>query len=309
VEPLAPPFSPVAPAAVTSRGFRIAVVLATFAGWSCIGSLVARRWRRAALWVALDWALMAFMVGGALGSHPRVIWMVLGGVTVVHVVAAVDAYRLASRLRTPASLRTLIWCWVFLSIVGFVASWIIRAQLVEAFRTPSASMAPTLLAGDHFFIDKRHRDVRRGDVIAFRYPLDPSVDYVKRVLAVGGDTVELSTTGAISVNGQPLALERSAVASCPAGLPDQEPCEVWRESIDGRSYDVVTMPDRRMRGDQRVVVPEGTFFVVGDNRDNSSDSRIWGPVPLANVKGRALFIWWSSGPGGVRWDRVDTIIE
>ena len=187
---------------------------------------------------------------------------------------------------------------------------IVRNRIVEAFSIPSASMAPTLQVGDHFFIDKLSRDVRRGDVVVFRYPLEPSTDYAKRVIALGGDIVEETDQGFV-INGNPLPrrLVRDVCFDAAAFELD-EPCETWEETLDGHVYRVGTTPSGRARRRfPRTAVPEGTMFVVGDNRENSSDSRAYGPVPLANVKGRALFIWWSSGSGGVRRERVNQLVH
>lgn len=82
-----------------------------------------------------------------------------------------------------------------------------------------------------------------------------------------------------------------------------------KETLDGRTYDIGTASVLGTRDMERKVVPPGNLFVLGDNRDNSSDSRVWGPVPLENVKGIVRFIWWSSDPSGLRWDRIDTLVH
>jgi signal peptidase I len=208
---------------------------------------------------------------------------------------------------------TLVRAWVVLTIGALVvARGVVRTFFVEAFTIPSGSMYPTLVVGDHIFIDRRGWTPRRGDVIVFQFPLDRSVDYIKRVIGLPGDVVEVSN-GNVSVNGQVLARER-LVDGCPEGadgLPAVEeniPCEIWSETIEGRSYRVGTERSSGGREVPRTVVPAGTVYVVGDNRDNSSDSRVWGPVPLENVKGEVRFIWWSRDRAGVRWDRVDTLV-
>ena len=98
---------------------------------------------------------------------------------------------------------------------------------------------------------------------------------------------------------------------CPKGpdgltaFEDATPCVLWNETLDGRSYQIGTDTILGERSSQRSIVPPDTVYVLGDNRDNSSDSRVWGPVPLANIKGTVTFIWWSAADRGVRWDRVD----
>jgi signal peptidase I len=173
-------------------------------------------------------------------------------------------------------------------------------------------MSPTLIKGDDIFVDKRKRAPARGDVIVFKYPLDPSTTYVKRVIALGGDVVEISR-GAVAVNGKPLPRE-VVQSGCPAGSDrDDVPCFLWNETLDdGRSYEIGTDTSLGERDFDRKVVPSGALFVLGDNRDNSSDSRVWGAVPVENVKGVVRFVWWSSagrGMGGVRGERVDTLVR
>ena len=207
---------------------------------------------------------------------------------------------------------------VVLAVVGafLVASpYLLRAFVIEAFRLPSGSMAPTLLVGDQVFISKWKSPVRRGDVIVFKYPLDPTLDYVKRVVAIGGDTIQFDGDQ-LTVNGVPALRERST-AGCPheptldpaVDLAEAGACELWRETLDGRSYEVIEVPGRPAPVGQAFTVSPGTVFVVGDNRDNSSDSRVWGPVPLDHVKGHVLFIWMSTAESGVRWDRVGKSVQ
>jgi signal peptidase I len=165
-------------------------------------------------------------------------------------------------------------------------------------------MAPTLVVGDSFLVDKLARRPDRGDVIAFEFPLDRSTDYVKRVVALGGDTVEIAGRQLI-VNGKEVWRERvqngCAEGTEQAGIP----CVIWEETLGERRYQV-GFETGALNDMARRLVPPDTVFVLGDNRDNSSDSRVWGPVPLENIKGTARFIWWSTGPDGrVRWDRVN----
>jgi len=185
-----------------------------------------------------------------------------------------------------------------------LAPMLLRLLVMEAFKVPSPAMMPTLLVGDHFFVSKLPFRPRRGEVILFRYPLDPSVDYVKRVVALAGDTVQLRD-GHLSING--VDLSRPAPSgTCEEALEGEPaldwPCEVWAEG--GGSYPYQVIENARHDPFGPFTVPPATVFVLGDNRPNSSDSRAWGAVPLANVKGSALYVWWSSGGGGVRWNRI-----
>ena len=297
-----------------TRGLAVASAIATLAFSAAIGGVVVRRWRRAAFWLAAEVALYAVAIAAIVTGHPRLMWggwfMALGW----RIPAAIDAYRLTSRAVQIAGWRTLIGAWLVLTVgaVGLAAG-VVRPFVVEAFKIPSQSMYPALIVGDHIFVGKLRRQPRRGDVVVFRYPLDPSMDYVKRVVGLPGDVVEIAS-GRLAVNGVALSLDRFQ-EDCPKGpdgstlLDDAIPCVLSKEALDGRTYVVGTQTVLGMRSMERTVVPPDQVFVLGDNRDNSSDSRVWGPLPLENVKGIVLFIWWSSGPAGVRWDRVDEVVR
>ena len=170
-------------------------------------------------------------------------------------------------------------------ITALVLALIIRAYVVQAFKIPSGSMIPTLLVGDHIlvakfiygtkipFSDKRilvFRKPQRGDIIVFKYPKDPSRDFIKRVIGVGGDVVE-ERNKVVYVNGKPLN-------------------EPYVQHVDN-DIRPVGMDVRDNFGP--VYVPEGKLFVMGDNRDMSYDSRYWGFVDLKAVKGKAFIIYWS----------------
>ncbi|GBE01692.1 signal peptidase I P [bacterium BMS3Bbin06] len=170
-------------------------------------------------------------------------------------------------------------------ITALILALIIRAFVVQAFKIPSGSMIPTLLVGDHIlvakfiygteipFTDKKilvFREPRKGDIIVFKYPKDPSRDFIKRVIAVGGDVVEGRNKN-VFVNGRAL----------------KEPY-IQHTDNDTRP---VGMDVRDNFGP--VYVPQGKIFVMGDNRDQSYDSRYWGFVDLSEVKGKAFIIYWS----------------
>jgi len=163
-----------------------------------------------------------------------------------------------------------------------------RIFVGEASVVPTASMEGTILVGDHLFMDKllygpeiplvhwrlpALKSIHRGDIIVFRYPKDPSETFLKRVAAMGGDRLEIRD-GVLYVNSQPVQ-EPYAVHHAPVHSPD----ESWGPTV----------------------VPEGKLFVMGDNRDNSSDSRDWGFVPVSNVIGEPLFVYWSYDAPTSRW--------
>ena len=169
--------------------------------------------------------------------------------------------------------------------IAIILALFIRTFVVQAFKIPSGSMEPTLLIGDHILVNKFVYGVKipflrktlipigspqRDDVVVFIYPVDPSKDFIKRVIGLPGDRIE--------INDQRIYIN---------GAPYTDPHGVYTES---RTAGTVS------RGPGRkglVVVPEGSLFVMGDNRDHSYDSRFWGFVPLESVKGKAFIIYWS----------------
>jgi signal peptidase I len=188
-------------------------------------------------------------------------------------------------------------------IVALVLALFIRTFLVQAFKIPSGSMEPTLEIGDHILVSKFIYGIKipftsvhlfplekpkRGEVIVFIYPLDPSKDFIKRVVAVEGDTVRI-------VNKK-LYLN---------GLEVPDPHAVYKE-------DTLFSAEVQKRDNfGPVSVPKGDLFVLGDNRDRSLDSRFWGFVPLADVRGKAFIIYWSWDSQGmtVRWSRIGHLIH
>ena len=189
-------------------------------------------------------------------------------------------------------------------VIAILIAMVIRAFIVEAFKIPTGSMEKTLLVGDHIIVNKfiygikmpftnktiiPIKQPKQGDVVVFKYPLDPSVDYIKRVIAVAGDTLEIKNKK-IYINGQ---------------LYNHDPGMF----IDSRIAPPNVDPRRDNYGP--VTVPENSLFMMGDNRDNSNDSRFWGYVSLDHVKGKALMIYWSwdKTKFGVRWGRIGDIIK
>jgi signal peptidase I len=300
-------------------GFAFTAAFATFWISAAIGCVAVRRWRRALFWLLTDWAWIVVFVAAVVTGHPRLLWGGLLGFIGWRLPAAVDSYLVVAhaRARDEVTWPTLIKTWVVLTVGAIVMTrGVIRPFFAEGFQMPSKSMAPTLIVGDHIMVDKLRRSPHRGDIVVFKYPLDPTIDYVKRVVGLPGDIVEISH-GNVVINGAALPRERYQ-EDCPKrpdGFTDDSgACVLWHETLDGRTYDIGTDTMFGERRDaERKVVPAGAMFVLGDNRDNSSDSRVWGYVPLANVKGIVRFVWWSSsGPGGrgvVRWDRVGTIVR
>lgn len=213
------------------------------------------------------------------------------------------------------------WEWARSILAAFVLFLMIRTFLVEAFRIPTGSMENTLLVGDFLLVNKAifggrvpftrvrlpaFASPRRGDVVVFVPPHDPGRNYVKRLIAVPGDTVAMRDK-ALVVNGSPQA-EPYARHDDPNDVRSRQ--MTWQcEYLAGAHGDC--SPSRDSWGP--LVVPDDQYLVLGDNRDDSEDSRYWGFVPRDAIRGRPLFIYYSFEPlsprplpwlTGVRWQRV-----
>ena len=179
----------------------------------------------------------------------------------------------------------------------------VRPHQVEPFRIPSASMEPSILKGDFLLADKRYNcpncegRVEAGDIGLFVYPNDRTTIYIKRVIGLPGDHVTIKGHE-VAVNGKSLTREETV---------DGERIVVTEQSGE-RSWRVQW--DKNAAGaDVDVTVPPGQIFLLGDNRDNTTDSRKFGAVPLSDLVGRARQIWFSKGESGVRWERLGKVVE
>jgi signal peptidase I len=211
----------------------------------------------------------------------------------------------------------------------FLVVLLIRSFLAEPFRIPSSSMMPTLLVGDFILVNKFAYGIRlpvlntkviaigqprRGDVIVFRYPQNPREDYIKRVIGVPGDEV-IFRNGALYVNGEEVPQTRVGRFVGSGSDSEMTGAEIRVESLDGRDYQILlageVVSGRTRPREGRWLVGEGEYFVLGDNRDNSQDSRAWGLVPEANLVGRAFLIWmnWDSRGGGIDFGRIGNVIN
>jgi signal peptidase I len=295
-------FHPVTPAAVSASvplERRLAgPVIALFFG--PLGHIAIGRWRRACGWYGAEVALTAAMFVGAFLGTPRLLWLAIAATFLIRIAMIADVRRLARVQPLPSRgivLIVAIGVAIFYDILGIR----VRTSFIEAFSIPSASMYPSLEVGDHLFVKKTSRDLHRGDVVVFAFPQDHKVDYIKRIVALGGDVIGLHD-GQLTINGR--FVERRRLDEPCAGT--QGGCTLWEESLDGRRWRVA-LQDRAWSHDfEPTTVPEGQYFVLGDNRDNSSDSRVWGPVAADLVKGKASFIYWSwDAAHAIRWDRID----
>ena len=264
------------------------------------------------------WYLYLFVSGGGAGGNFSVFKMIIGFLAI----AGLSVYQFTkvskANAEKQASLKraALDWCNT-VYFAGFVAS-IVMFFLVQAFKIPSASMQDTLLEGDHLFVNKAVyglripftnkkigplKTIKQEDVVIFRFPAKDRMqencgasqygkDFVKRVIGMPGDIIEVIDSRAY-VNGQALPQQPYEKYDEVERIhfEDDVPAETYQKLWEQHILDsVYGMYLRDQFGP--VVVPPNTYFVMGDNRDNSCDSRFWGPVPRENIKGEAWFIYW-----------------
>ncbi|MDH2235878.1 signal peptidase I [Pigmentiphaga sp. GD03639] len=209
----------------------------------------------------------------------------------------------------------------FFPVILFV--FVLRSFVVEPFRIPSGSMMPTLQIGDLILVNKFSYGLRlpivdkkvvplgdpqRGDVVVFRYPVDPQVDYIKRVVGVPGDEVAYLNKR-LTINGQEIPMKKVGEYFDPDRVSY---AALYDENLKGVNHQILiderrspeidpfgSYPNRDAceysREGVRCKVPAGNYFVMGDNRDNSADSRYWGFVPDSNIVGKAFFVWMNFG--------------
>jgi len=189
-------------------------------------------------------------------------------------------------------------------VVAVILALFVRTFVFQAFKIPTGSMEPNLLVGDHLIVNKMafapaiaaaegalvpRRDLERGDVVVFKYPQEPDRDFIKRVIGLPGDRVEMRRKK-VHINGTPIDEPYASFLEPPSTAGPVRQDDLREE------YGPVT-------------VPAGQYFMMGDNRDNSEDSRYWGFMPASYVKGQALFIYFSIGDAGnfltsIRWNRL-----
>lgn len=202
----------------------------------------------------------------------------------------------------------------FFPVLLFVL--VIRSFVFEPFRIPSGSMMPTLLQGDYIFVKKYSYGLRlpviekkifetgepeRGDVVVFRLPSEPSVNYIKRVIGLPGDEL-VYENHRLTVNGELVAVMPDTAGD---SLADQ-----YTELLGDRRHAILVTNPRNSMRDGRYTVPDGHYFMMGDNRDNSRDSRFIGAIPETNLVGEAVRIWMHmDGLEWPQWARIGTKIE
>lgn len=201
---------------------------------------------------------------------------------------------------------------------------VLRSFVAEPFRIPSGSMKPTLLEGDFILVNKFKYGIRlpllgtkiikvsepkQGDILVFRFPKDPSIDFIKRVIGVPGDKIKYENK-TLYINGKAIEQESlgQAYDTDPRGLTYK--VKHLKENLDSRPHSIYVH-----EGDgttmEEMTVPKGMYFVMGDNRDSSEDSRRWGFVPEELILGKAFFIWmsWDGLAKDLRWQRMGHVIN
>lgn len=199
--------------------------------------------------------------------------------------------------------------------------FLVRSFVVEPFKIPSGSMMPTLLAGDFILVNKFTYGLRvpivnntffemnhpkRGDVFVFHYPPEPSVDYIKRVIGLPGDKISYQDKH-LTINGQPLTMQEAGNYEYVMSGLNIITAKHYREQLGSVQHDILIHDvtgnyeadtiGAKFANNEEITVPAGHYLAMGDNRDNSSDSRVWGFVPEQNLVGKAFFIWMNFDQG------------
>ena len=205
-------------------------------------------------------------------------------------------------------------------VQALLLALVIRTLLFQPFSIPSGSMRPTLLEGDYLFVSKYSygysnasipfmpdlfsgriwgAEPERGDVVVFKFPPNPKLDYIKRVIGLPGDRIQV-VSGVLHINGEPVKREKVGVIDNPDITEENRPVDVYMETLpNGVSYETLDLTPNGIGDETReFVVPDRSYFMMGDNRDNSTDSRFnVGMVPEANLVGRANIIFFSIAGG------------
>lgn len=230
--------------------------------------------------------------------------------------------------------------WSIALIIFFVFAF--RSTFFEPFRIPTGSMIPSLMIGDFILVNKfsygfkvpysdmfgepiyitNFKQPKRGDIVVFKYPKDPSMNYVKRVIGLPGDEVEI-INNIVYINGEPIVREQIDGKDLMADMDDKfkiYDLEFFKTKTGEHQHIVQSAKDlplgyQVIRDVEKFKVPAKNYFCMGDNRDFSADSRYWGFVPEENLKGEAIFVWFSmifgldGDPFKVRLHRIGTVVD
>ncbi len=237
----------------------------------------------------------------------------------INYVLSIGKERLIFRSKNPVAKYLVEYSKSFFPV--FLAVLIIRSFLIEPFRIPSGSMIPTLLIGDFIVVNKFTYGIRlpvlktkiianklpkRGDVVVFRFPLDPSIPFIKRVLGIPGDEIKYEDKK-LFINDKPLIYTDRETYLGEKASRQYTGSEKMKEILEEESHNILIRADS-FSSNSSFEVPPGQYFVLGDNRDNSRDSRFWGFVPEENLVGKAFYIW-MNWDGGINLKRIGTTID
>ena len=218
--------------------------------------------------------------------------------------------------------------WIEPFLIAAVVALLIRQFVVEAFKIPSGSMIPTLTIGDHLLVNKfvygpripftdtrifTWKEPKRGDIIVFKYPENEDKNFIKRVVGLPGDKIEIKN-GRLFINDEPVSIapvETSGGKREGAGYPYYDKPKLYDEQLGTVNHHIQYLRDQSGYNFGPKIVPAESVFVMGDNRDNSQDSRVWGFVKRNKILGRALIIYWSwdGDDRWVRWERIGSLIR
>jgi signal peptidase I len=202
----------------------------------------------------------------------------------------------------------------------FLVVLLLRSFLIEPFRIPSGSLEPTLLVGDFVAVNKFAYGLRlpvvekkfipianpkTGDIAVFRWPPEPSYDYIKRVIGVPGDKISYHNK-VLTVNGKEA---KQTFVEYTMDESSGRPVAKYKEDLNGVMHEIFVRADVPAV-DFDIVVPESNYFMMGDNRDDSADSRFWGFVPDTYLRGKAFLVWmsWNGNTDNLRWSKIGRLI-
>ncbi len=217
--------------------------------------------------------------------------------------------------------------WMEPFLIAAIVALFIRQFIVEAFKIPSGSMIPTLTIGDHLLVNKfiygpripfmdsrifTWEKPKRGEIIVFKYPENEDKNFIKRVVGLPGDKIQI-INGKLYINDQAVPItptEPPSDSSVEEGLSFGKPA-FYEEQLGTVEHAIQYLIDQSNKNDGPWLVPRDSVFVMGDNRDNSQDSRVWGFVKFNKILGRAFIIYWSWDGDGrwVRWERLGNLIK
>ena len=268
-----------------------------------LGLTVMGRPGRGLKWLIVALLSLGVFTVGVVAGHSYLAWLGLVLVPATRLAETVDTLRIPALVNPPRHSKLLLIGVVMIAAVTLGTEGLRR--LARMYRLPTPAMYPTLESGDYIMTSHVWSVIERGDVIAYTYPLDEAKSYVHRVVGLPGDTIEIRDERLI-LNGNPVEMKPTDQVCQTLGRS----CTIWRETIGTKTYSIALMNESRFAqpfGPE--VIPEGHLFVLGDNRENSADSRYWGYVPMDLVLGKPRFVYLSWNESGIQWNRINLAVE